>query len=243
MQHYKGVYRLKTPIDLDTKNFPREYTGQFADNDIYIDCQHNIQISSWGRGILEAYVPSLIRGHNILKAIVGLEKFNTIYSGINENTPQYIGENGQKTAIKEQFHGDIIFDIEETDSEVLFKFKANYMTDLEKYLKPKTSGANISPFSTRNLAKNKTYKIPDEELEQYKQIIAKIPKKHILSLTHTTNNYLKTLVSKKNTWEDIKADMVLKGLKGKEYIHSLDKWNDYIKYLNDNSNFEEVKNE
>lgn len=213
MQHYKGVYRLKTPIDLDTKNFPREYTGQFADNDIYIDCQHNIQISSWGRGILEAYVPSLIRGHNIVKAI------------------------------KSEFGEDIIFDIKDTDSEVIFKFKANYMTDLEKYLKPKTSGANISPFSTRNLAKNKTYKIPDEELEQYKQIIAKIPKKHILSLTHTTNNYLKTLVSKKNTWEDIKADMVLKGLKGKEYIHSLDKWNDYIKYLNDNSKFEEVKNE
>ena len=213
MQHYKGVYRLKTPIDLDTKNFPREYTGQFADNDIYIDCQHNIQISSWGRGILEAYVPSLIRGHNIVKAI------------------------------KSEFGEDIIFDIKDTDSEVIFKFKANYMIDLEKYLKPKTSGANISPFSTRNLAKNKTYKIPDEELEQYKQIIAKIPKKHILSLTHTTNNYLKTLVSKKNTWEDIKADMVLKGLKGKEYIHSLDKWNDYIKYLNDNSKFEEVKNE
>lgn len=213
MQHYKGVYRLKTPIDLNTKNFPREYTGQFADNDIYIDCQHNIQISSWGRGILEAYVPSLIRGHNIVKAI------------------------------KSEFGEDIIFDIKDTDSEVIFKFKANYMIDLEKYLKPKTSGANISPFSTRNLAKNKTYKIPDEELEQYKQIIAKIPKKHILSLTHTTNNYLKTLVSKKNTWEDIKADMVLKGLKGKEYIHSLDKWNDYIEYLNDNSKFEEVKNE
>lgn len=204
MQHYKGVYRLKTPIDLDTKNFPREYTGQFADNDIYIDCQHNIQISSWGRGILEAYVPSLIRGHNIVKAI------------------------------KSEFGEDIIFDVKDTDSEVIFKFKANYMTDLKKYLKPKTSGANISPFSTRNLAKNKTYKIPDEELDQYKQIIAKIPKEHILSLTHTTNNYLKLLVSKKNTWEDIKADMVLKGLKGKEYIHSLGKWNDYVKYLKDN---------
>ena len=204
MQHYKGVYRLKTPIDLNTKNFPREYTGQFADNDIYIDCQHNIQISSWGRGILEAYVPSLIRGHNIVKAI------------------------------KSEFGEDIIFDIKDTDSEVIFKFKANYMIDLEKYLKPKTSGANISPFSTRNLAKNKTYKIPDEELNQYKQIIAKIPKEHILSLTHTTNNYLKTLVNKKITWEDIKANMVLKGLKGKEYIHSLGKWNDYVKYLKDN---------
>ena len=32
----------------------------------------------------------------------------------------------------------------------------------------------------------------------------------------------------------IKADMALKGLKGKEYIHSIGKWNDYIKYLEEN---------
>ena len=34
-----------------------------------------------------------------------------------------------------------------------------------------------------------------------------------------------------NKWEDIKADMIAKGLKGKEYIHSIGKWNDYIDYL------------
>ena len=76
--------------------------------------------------------------------------------------------------------------------------------------------------------------MPSEDLDQCKLIMARIPREHILSLTHTTNNYLKTLVNKKITWEDIKADMVLKGLKGKEYIHSLGKWNDYIKYLKDN---------
>lgn len=46
-----------------------------------------------------------------------------------------------------------------------------------------------------------------------------------------TNNFLKTLVTKKNRWEDIKADMALKGLKGKEYIHSIGKWSEYIAYL------------
>ena len=40
--------------------------------------------------------------------------------------------------------------------------------------------------------------------------------------------------SSKNTLENIKADMKLKGLKGKEYIHSIGKWNEYIDYLKKN---------
>ena len=64
--------------------------------------------------------------------------------------------------------------------------------------------------------------------------MAKIPPERILTITHTTNNFLNSLVTKKNTLENIKADMVLKGLKGKEYIHSIGKWNEYIEYLKTN---------
>ena len=81
------------------------------------------------------------------------------------------------------------------------------------------------------MPKNKDYKIPDEEFVIYKNIASKIPKERILDLTHMTNNYLKSLATKKNKWEDIKADMIAKGLEGKEYIHSIGKWNDYIDYL------------
>lgn len=109
------------------------------------------------------------------------------------------------------------------------------MDKLEKYLRPKTSGANISPFSTRNLPKNKTYKIPYEELEAYKEIIKKIPQNRILELTHRTNNFIKNLITKKVSWEDIKGDMALKGLKGKEYIHSIGEWDKYINYLKHNN--------
>lgn len=158
----------------------------------------------YGRNLLQAYIPSLGRGHNIVK---------------------YINEN---------FGEDIIFDIEETDSEILFKFNTKHADNIIPLLKPKTSGANISPFSSKNLPKNKNYKIPDENLVAYKNIVAKIPKERILTLTHTTNKFIKSLVTKKNTWEDIKADMALKGLKGKEYIHSIGKWNDYISYLEEN---------
>lgn len=193
---FKGTYRLKVPYDFKTKDYNRKLNGTLEDIDVYIDCSYGIKIYHYGRDILQAYIPSLIRGHNILKAI-----------------------------------NDIAFDIEETDSEVLFKFKYVDSDKVIPLLKPKTSGSNISPFSSKNLPKNKDYIIPDDELTLYKEIIAQIPSEGILAITHTTNKFVKTLVTKKNTIENIKADMKIKGLKGKEYIHSIGQWNNYIKYL------------
>ena len=46
-----------------------------------------------------------------------------------------------------------------------------------------------------------------------------------------TNIFLKNLSSKKNSWDNIKADMKMKGLKGKEYIHSIGKFEEYLSYL------------
>lgn len=101
-------------------------------------------------------------------------------------------------------------------------------------LKPKTSGANISPFSSKNLPLNKDFKVPDEELQPYKDILANIPENKRLSIGIITNNFIKTLATKKNPIENIKADMKLKGLKGKEYIFSIGQWSNYIKYLKEN---------
>lgn len=198
---YKGKYRLRTPICERTNNFPREYNGQLAENDVYIDCQNKVTISSYGHGILEVYIPSLGRGRNIVKAI--------------------------KHAFQDE---NIILKLVETDEEVIFQFHAKYMEQLEPYLKPKTNGADRSPFSTKNLPKTK-YNIPDEELVAYKEIVQKIGKNRIIELVHITNDYLKSLTNKKYTFDDLKADMALKGLKGKEYIHNIGKWDDYIKYL------------
>ena len=61
--------------------------------------------------------------------------------------------------------------------------------------------------------------------------MAKIPPERILTITHTTNNFLKSLATKRNPIENIKADMKLKGLKGKEYIHSIGRWEDYLSFL------------
>ena len=70
-------------------------------------------------------------------------------------------------------------------------------------------------------------------MTQYKQIVSKIPPEKLLTIGRITNSFLQTLVTKKNTWENIKADMRLKCVKGKEYIYIIDKWDEYLKYLND----------
>ncbi len=199
---FKGVYRLKVPIDKNTNDFPRKPNGQYEDIDMYISCQHGNMICHDTGSTLLAYIPSLQRGHNII---------NTI---------------------QEENLGNV-YDIEESDSEVLFKFKYADSDKIIPLLKPKTSGAGISPFSSKNLPKT-AYKIPDEDFIKYKNIMSKIPQNEILRITHTSNDYLKSLVTKKNTWENIKADMRLKGLKLKEYLHFIGKWDEYIKYLEEN---------
>ena len=201
---FKGKYRLKVEYDKQTNDFPRKLNGTYEDIDVYIDCQHGNRVFYYGKSVLQAYIPSIGRGHNIIKAI------------------------------NEQFGQDVLFNIEETDSEILFRFHYKDSDKIMPLLKPKTNGANISPFSSKNLPKNKDYKIPDETLIAYKNIVAKIPPERILNLTHSTNNFIKSLVTKKNAWEDIKSDMKLKGLKGKEYIHSIGEWDNYINYLNNN---------
>lgn len=201
---FKGVYRLKTPYDLNTNDFPRKLNGNLEDNDCYIDCQFGNKIFHYGGSILQAYIPSIGRGHNIINII----------NEINSN---------------------IIFDIQENDSEILFKFKYLNSDKIIPLLKPKISGAGISPFSSKNLPKS-NYKIPDKDFNMYKEIVAKIPQECILTLTHSTNNFIKSLATKKNPIENIKADMRKKCLRGKEYIHFIGKWNEYIKYLNNNLN-------
>lgn len=200
---FKGKYRLKVPYDLTTNDFTRKLNGNLEDVDVYIDCLNNTKIFYYGSSILQAYIPSLGRGHNIIKTINEIDT-------------------------------SIIFDIEETDSEILFKFKYVDSDKIIPLLKPKTSGSNISPFSSKNLPRNKEFKIPDEDLNLYKEIVSKIPQERILAITHSTNNFIKLLATKKNPIENIKADMKLKGLKGKEYIYSIGEWNNYINYLKEN---------
>lgn len=166
---------------------------------MYIDCQFGNKVFHFGNSTLQAYIPSLIRGHNIVKTI-------------------------------QQSNPSIIFDISETDSEVLFKFKYVNSDKVIPLLKPKTNGARISPYSPKNLPKT-DFKIPEDKLTQYKQIVSKISPEKLLTIGRMTNSFLQTSVTKKTPWENIKSDMRLKCVKGKEYIYMIGKWDEYLKYL------------
>jgi hypothetical protein len=243
--HYKGKYRILCDVCKDTNDFPRKIDGSYEDIDCYISCDDNIRIFSFGRGILQAYIPSLKQGNSLLRLYYkeNINESNTI-TNINE---YQVERNGKTIDIRKETisiidndlfeeqlkNNDVIFDIEKTDSEVLFKFKAKNMEALEKYLKPRSNGANISPFSVKNRPKTK-YNIPDKDLVGYKDITSKMTQDKLFLVGKCTKDFIKSLATRKNTYENIKADMALKGLKGKDYIHSIDKWDEYIKYLENN---------
>lgn len=245
LMKYKGIYRLKTEYDIRLNTFPREYNGQFADNDIFIDCLKGIKIFHFGRGILQCYIPSIKQGKSIVRNVyrdfINKENTETItkeHEITKDNkknlvTKESIYIKDENVFRNDLLNNDCLFDIEESDEEVIFKFHSKHLEKLAAILKPKTCGADRSPFSTKNLPKA-NYEIPENDLNKYKIIVDKIGKDRVLELSRVTNLYLQSLATKKNTWENIKVDMGIKCLKNKEYIHSIGKWDDYIKYLENN---------
>lgn len=75
IMRYKGRYRLKCEIDQNTGDFPRNEDGSIEDIDVYVSCQHDNRIYCYGhinntRPVwLIAYIPSMKRGRNIVKAL------------------------------------------------------------------------------------------------------------------------------------------------------------------------------
>ncbi len=222
---FKGKYRLKAPYD-QTNQFPRDLDGTYSDYDIYIDCSNNIQVHYFGnRGTLEVFIPSIGRGRNIVKAIYS-EHIQDI-----EKSPYFSNNSFDYDSFyKDKELNKIINTIFESDAEVSFRFHWSLMEQFEKYFKPKTSAASRSPFSSKNLPRS-DYEIPEEDQLKYKEVTAKLPKEDILKVGHMTNDYIKTLANKKKSLEAIKDDMKLNCMKAKEYIHFIDKWDDYLKYL------------
>ena len=207
---YKGQYRILPEIDQSTNDFPRNGDGSIIDNDIYIACQYGNKISLYGH-----------KGNQ--KEVWLIAYIPSIGRGRNI-----------KKALDEQ---SILYtDYLETDSEVEFHFKAKDIEPIAKLLKAKTSGANISPFSSKNLPKSKT-EIPSEEIERYKEISAKVSKEDLLIIHKITQTFLSSVLEKKvkksDKSFDFKTDMKLMCLsrQTKEYIYKKGFWQEYLIYL------------
>jgi hypothetical protein len=70
MMRFKGIYNLSVPYDLNTKNFVRDETGNFANyHDVRIDCKDTDYICHQGGSILKACFESKKRRNNIIKKL------------------------------------------------------------------------------------------------------------------------------------------------------------------------------
>ena len=217
MMKYKGKYRLLSPIDQETNDFPRTPNGDVEEDlEIYITCQHNSKIYAYGTDghkemQLAAYVPSLGRGRNVRKA---MDKEKIEY-----------------------------YAYDETDEEVRFFFSSNDIEKVAKLLKAKISGANISPMSKRNLPKNNNVIIPDDDIAIYRNATSSINSSNMARLTSINKAFMDDVLAKRLKENprarkpfDYKTDMrklMLAG-KTKEYIWVKGLWKEYVDYLNDN---------
>lgn len=127
----------------------------------------------------------------------------------------------------------------ESDLEVEFHFKAKDIGIIAEKLEAKTSGANISPFSKRNLPKAKNVNIALEKIEEYKAIISKVQKEDLLIIHRITNTFLVEILNKRykniDKTFDYRVDMKKQCMSRliKEYIDKMGMWDEYIKYLDD----------
>ena len=204
VNHYKSIYRIMPVIDKSTNDFARDCTGKIDKDNVYIACYYDIKIWHYGGSKLIAYIPSLQRGHNIIKS---LKK-----AGVN------------------------VFDCDDSDEEVMFKFDASDIETVTSFIKPKTSGAGISPFSSKNLPKAKV-DIPENEMAKYKSLISKLD--NPLAIRGFNTSFLDDVLAKKLRPKgkrkpfDYKSDMMAMKLSHdvKGYIWNKGLFEDYLEFL------------
>ena len=211
---YKGVYRILPELDQETNDFIRDENDAIEDADIYIACQYGNRITTYG--------------HLDGKKAVWLSA--------------YIPSIGRgRNVVKELKKQDVnIEQYEETDEEVQFIFLPKDIEIVAKLMKAKTSGASISPFSTKNLGKRKDVVIPEEALNKYKEITSIVPKSDLLMIHRITNSFLENVLQKElkkgNKEFDYKTDMkkLMLARQIKEYVYYRNMWDEYLAYLSNN---------
>ena len=240
LRKFVGTYRVKADYDLDTNDYPRlDDVLDPSFDDLYIDCKNNIKIRHGVGNILSCYIPSKSRGLNILRQIY--------QDKVSETLPK------EKSAYCENLctklvEEEILVSAEVLDGEAYFEFKATMIDYIAEIVGAKTSGASIQPLSPKNLPKT-PYKIPDKDLKLYNESIKDFPTRATvihgkemnvvdgLLISRITKEFDEVIIASQSKKFDINKDRKLKGLKGKNYIHSLgnDMWQKYCDFLKESA--------
>lgn len=210
---YKGIYRILPDICNDTNDFAKDENDKIDEDMVYISCYYGSKI--WYFGLNESR-----------RAVLGA----------------YIPSLGRGRNIKRAMKKNKIdfFDYDESSEEVMFKFLATDIEPVAELLKAKTSGAGISPFSSRNLPKA-DIKIPEEEIKRYKNITSKIDKSDMLIIKNINQSFLDEILAKKLREKgtrkpfDYATDMRKMKLSRqiKEYIWIKGLFGEYLEFLTD----------
>lgn len=217
LMRYKGKYRLLPVIDQETNDFPRTPSGDVEEDiEIYITCQYGNRIYAYGTD-----------GHKEMQLAAYIPSLGR-------------GRNIRKAMDKEKIE---YYAYDETDEEVRFIFSAKDIEKVASLLKAKTGGANISPMSKRNLPKDNSVQIPDEDMKRYKDITSSLGKDKMFSIKSVNKSFMDNVLAKRLKENprarkpfDYKADMRKMKMSRsiKEYIWSKGLWKEYVDYLNDN---------
>lgn len=212
LMKYKGVYRILPELDEDTHDFPRDKDGGIADgyDDLYISCYHGNKIYFYGHGANKRVILSA-----------------------------YIPSIGRGRNVKKAMdvQGITYTNYLETDTEVEFRFRAKDIEVIAGLLKAKTAGSDISPFSVKNLPKNKNTQIPSNEIARYREITGKVQKDDLLLIHTITVDFLNSVLQKKyrkyDKTYDFRIDMkrMKMARQTKEFIYEKGLWHEYLKFL------------
>lgn len=215
LMKYKGTYRVLPVLDEVYHDLPRDNIGNINHEEVelYIACQYGNKITEYGKD-----------GSNrmVLRA--------------------YIPSIGRGRNIKKALDAkDVAYtNYLETDEEVEFRFKAKDIAIVAELMKAKTAGADISPFSTKNLPRANV-EIPTEEIERYKSVVADVQKGDLLIIHRITTDFLSNFLEKKykklvGKQFDIGVDMkkMMMGRMAKEYIYTKGFWKEYLNFLQKN---------
>lgn len=208
---YKGQFRILPVLDTKYHDLPRDVNGNISHEDVelYIACQYGNRITEYGTE----------NGRMTLQAYIpSLGRGRNIRKAMDAQGIPYTN-----------YH--------ETDEEVEFRFKAKDIVPIAELMKAKTGGANISPFSNKNLPKANV-KIPTEEIERYKAIITEVQKEDLLIIHRITNDFLTNILEKRLKKSEgkkfnitINMRKLMMSRMPKEYIWSKNMWSEYLEYL------------
>ena len=202
LEKYIGKYRVLANYDLYTNDFPR-------DSNNAID-----------KSFDDLYIPC---------------KKGVIKHTYDDYDKLALCLYDKRLSVAKSIFNDINNKYSNLDIELISEGNDNYIyfydKDISKIatiVKPKISGAKIKWSDNRNLPKVE-YNIPIEDINKYTKIISKIPKNKKMIFIKTCNSEFLDSISKKDF--NAKLDMKISRLSTKEYIHSKDLWDKYLKFI------------